>query len=108
MKILIEELYFETIIGILPDERLVPQRVRIDCSIDYHYREERFINYADVAAHIQQTMCHRQFELIEEALEALSISLKKDFPPIESLSLTIRKPDILSNCTVGVQKNFIF
>jgi len=108
MKILIEDLQFETILGIFPDERLVPQRVRIDCTIEYHYREDRFINYADVAAHIQETMRHMKFRLIEEALESLSSSLKKDFPLIDTLTLTIRKPDILPNCTVGVQKNFIF
>jgi dihydroneopterin aldolase len=53
-------------------------------------------------------MKKEQFELVETALESLSQIIKSDFPLIQSLTLTIRKPDILPNCTVGVQKNFIF
>lgn len=108
MKILIENLTFETIIGILDFERLTPQQVQIDCRIDYPYSEGNFINYADVAAHIETTMQHEQFELIETALDRLSNSLKTLFPLINELSLTIKKPNILPNCTVGVQNYFIF
>lgn len=108
MRILIENLTFDTIIGILESERLTPQRVIIDCIIDYDYAQNSFINYADVAALIQTTMHEECFELIETALETLGMILKNRFPLIRSLALTIRKPDILPNCTVGVQKNFIF
>jgi 7,8-dihydroneopterin aldolase/epimerase/oxygenase len=108
MTILIENLTFETIIGILDVERTNPQRVQIDCIIDYTYADGDFINYAEVAQIIQDTMDTKKFELIETALETLSISLKNHFSLIQALSLTIRKPDILPNCTVGVQKNFIF
>jgi 7,8-dihydroneopterin aldolase/epimerase/oxygenase len=108
MTILIENLTFETIIGILDDERTNPQRVQIDCIIDYTYSDGVFINYAEVAQIIQETMNTQKFELIETALEYLSHILKSSFSSIETLSLTIRKPDILPNCTVGVQKNFIF
>lgn len=108
MRILIEDLHFDTIIGILPQERLTPQSVRIECSIDYPYTQDVFINYAEAVLLIEQTLQHEKFFLIEEALEALNVVLKKNFPSIETLSLTLRKPDILPNCTVGVQKNFIF
>jgi dihydroneopterin aldolase len=108
MKILIENLTFECIIGILDYERLTPQKVQIDCTIDYSYTKNEFINYAEVAQIIQETMDTKKFELIETALETLSITLKDHFSLIQTLSLTIRKPDILPNCTVGVQKNFIF
>jgi dihydroneopterin aldolase len=108
MKILIENLTFDTIIGILDFERLTPQKVHIDCIIDYSYTHGDYINYADVAYIIQMTMEKEQFKLIETALEILSITLKNHFSLIHSLSLTIRKPDILPNCIVGVQKNFIF
>ncbi|HEX5329014.1 dihydroneopterin aldolase [Sulfuricurvum sp.] len=108
MKILIENLTFETIIGILDYERTNPQRVQIDCIIENAYADAHFINYAEVAEMIEATMHREQFELIETALEHLSRILKSYFSSIETLSLTIRKPDILPNCTVGVQKNFIF
>ena len=108
MKILIENLAFEAIIGILDFERLTPQKVQIDCTIDYSYSESIFINYAEVARLIETTVKEKRFELIETALETLSSILKEAFPPIRILELTLRKPDILPNCTVGVQKNFIF
>lgn len=108
MKILIENLTFETIIGILEHERLTPQQVRIDCIIDYTYSDGQFINYATVAETIETTMHREKFDLIETALENLAQILKSHFSSIQALSLTIRKPDILPNCTVGVQKNFIF
>lgn len=108
MKILIEDLTFETIIGILDHERTSAQQVRIDCTIEYPYANGDFINYAEVAQIIEKTMKTEKFELIETALDVLGIMLKQHFPLIETLSLTIRKPDILPNCTVGVQKNFIF
>jgi 7,8-dihydroneopterin aldolase/epimerase/oxygenase len=109
MKILIENLTFESIIGILDHERTTPQTVQIDCIIDYHYSMNFFINYADVVHLIQTTMDKEKFELIEEALESLSKILKDAFPRIHTLELTIRKPNILPNCTVGVShcKQFI-
>lgn len=108
MKILIENLTLDTIIGILEHERLTPQRVEIDCVIEYTYFDGQFINYASVAEIIETTMHREKFELIETALENLSQILKSYFSSIETLALTIRKPNILPNCTVGVQKNFIF
>lgn len=108
MKILIENLTFDTIIGILDHERLIPQTVQINCSIDYTYKKEHFINYADVVLLIETTMHQEKFELIETALEKLSTLLKTIFPTIEILSLTLYKPNILPNCTVGVRQEFIF
>ena len=108
MKILIENLTFDTIIGILDFERTIPQKVSIDCTIDYSYSEGSFINYAEVTQLIETTMKEKKFELIETALDLLGKTLKEDFPLIQKLSLTIRKPNILSNCTVGVLQTFDF
>ena len=108
MKILIENLTFDAIIGILEDERITPQRVIVDCIIDYHYCENNFINYAEVSTQIENTLQREKFYLIEEALEHLGRTLKNSFPLINDLLLTIRKPTILQNCTVGVQNHFIF
>lgn len=108
MTIVIENLTFETIIGILDFERTHPQKISIDCSINYHYTDNEFINYADVSTLIEETMHTQKFELIETALETLSVVLKKSFPLIDELTLTLRKPNILQNCTVGVQNHFVF
>ena len=108
MTILIENLAFATIIGILDFERTAPQQVSIDCTIEYSYSEGYFINYAEVTKCIETTIKEKQFELIETALDVLGKTLKERFPLIQKLSLTIRKPDILSNCTVEVQHTFNF
>lgn len=108
MRILIEDLTFKTILGILPHERTTPQRVRIDCTVDYVYSDEQFINYADISADIIQIMDNARFELIETALNVLASTLKEHFPLIDALDLSIRKPDILPHCTVGVRHRFIF
>lgn len=103
MKIRIENLTFETIIGILEHERITPQRIQIDCVIDYPYSEGNFINYADVVEEMKRLMIAECFELIETALESLAIALKTNFPSISALTLTIRKPDILPDAQVGVE-----
>ena len=108
MKILIENLTFTAIIGILEHERTTPQLVVIDCIIEYNYCENTFVNYADVSSTIEKTVQDEKFSLIEEALEHLALTLKHTFPLIDELQLTIRKPNILQNCTVGVQNHFIF
>ena len=108
MTILIENLTFDSIIGILEAERVTPQKVIINCIINYDYTQNTFINYAEVSDHIQNSIQINEFYLIEEALQSLGSSLKKEFSSILTLSLTLRKPNILSNCTVGVQENFIF
>lgn len=108
MKILIENLTFDAIIGILAYERVTPQLVIIDCIIEYNYCENNFINYADVSNTIEKTVQDEKFYLIEEALELVSSTLKNSFPLINELDLTLRKPNILQNCTVGVQNHFIF
>ncbi|WP_345977098.1 dihydroneopterin aldolase [Sulfurimonas sp. HSL3-7] len=107
MQIKIKDLEFETIIGILDLERVEEQKVRINCTIEYDYDQE-FLNYAEVAAHLQKEMKEKKFELIEEALLSLKNSLKTEFPLIKNLTLEISKPDILPNCEVSLSESFIF
>jgi len=108
MTILIENLTFDTIIGILESERITPQTMCIHCHIEYDYHENNFINYAHVAQQIETIIQKEQFYLLEEALDHLAYALKALFPPIKELQLTLKKPNILQNCTVGVQNRFIF
>ncbi len=108
MKILIENLTFDAIIGILPQERITAQTLLIECHIEYDYLEKNFINYTHVAQAIETIVQKEQFYLLEEALDHLGETLKTLFPPIKELQLTLRKPNILQNCTVGVQNRFIF
>ncbi|NPA66957.1 MAG: dihydroneopterin aldolase [Epsilonproteobacteria bacterium] len=108
MKIYIEDLSFEAIIGILDFEREKEQKVIINLTLDYHYTQENFVNYADVAALIKSRIQEQKFLLLEDALLDLSKILKKKFSPIQQLSLKITKPSILPDCRVSVADSFHF
>ncbi len=103
MTIRIETLEFETILGILDHERTTPQRICVDTEITYSYSPENFLDYAKVSNRIVSIMTMKKFYLIEEALESLFSLLKKDFPQIETIKMSICKPDILPNCRVCVE-----
>ena len=102
-EIAIENLEFETIIGILEYERVKKQKVRVDCFISYEDKES-FIDYAKVVDNIKSTMIDSEFELIEYALDSLVEILKRKFCSIKSIKLTIFKPEIMSDCLVSVTK----
>lgn len=99
----IKELDFQTIIGILDFERITPQRVVIDTSFSYSYNSDSkdFVNYAEVASLVKNTMIEKKFELIEEAILYLEEQLSKTYP-ITNITIKIAKPDILDNCVVSV------
>ncbi|MDD2267845.1 dihydroneopterin aldolase [Sulfuricurvum sp.] len=102
MRICIKKLTFETIIGILEEERTVPQKVCVSLTLDYNYDGEYFINYADVCTLIEKDMCTSQYKLLEDALELLSQKLKFTYPHIQKMKLKIFKPDIVPNAIVGL------
>lgn len=102
MIIEIENLTFDAIIGILPKERITPQKVVLHAELDYEYKDGSFINYATVAETIQNNMISNKYELIEDALLALHVELKEKFNQISSLNLKISKPTILDHCDVSV------
>ncbi len=107
MTIHIEDLRFQCIIGILDFERVTPQEVIINLTIDYEY-VDTFINYADVVSTIKEEMKKSTFLLVEDALESLSKTLKEKFLLIDKLFLKITKPSILPDCTVSVSSSYIF
>ena len=110
MTISIKEHSFKTIIGLLDFERVTPQKVIIEASIDYDFlNQESFINYALVVELIETIMQKEKFELIETALIVLIDEIKSNFPLTKKLALTITKPDIINNCQVSVshQKSFL-
>ncbi|MCD4667178.1 MAG: dihydroneopterin aldolase [Sulfurimonas sp.] len=107
MTIYIEDLKFQCIIGILDFERVTPQDVIINLTIDYHYKD-KFINYAQVTNLLKSLMIENKFLLIEDALNYLSKELKKEFLIINTLNLKITKPSILPDCKVSVENFYSF
>jgi dihydroneopterin aldolase len=101
-KIIIENLEFDAIIGILPHEREKTQKVSVECEIEYE-NKNNFIDYAKVCEIIENMMKENKFLLIEDALETIENNLKQKFPQMKSLKLKIKKPEILRNALVGVE-----
>ncbi len=89
--------------GILDEERVTPQEVIADIEIMYTKVDGIFINYAEVAKLIERTMQKEKFLLLEEALGDIVGKIKLQFPSVMSINLKLLKPDILDNCTVGVE-----
>lgn len=101
-KILIENLEFKAIIGILPEEREKTQKVLVNAEIEYEGKNN-YIDYAEVCDLIEKLMIERKFLLIEDAMEAIEAKLLEKYPQMKSLELHIKKPEILRNALVGVK-----
>ena len=102
MQIIIHDLTFETIVGILEQERHTPQKVVLHVKITYDYTSDNFINYAKVSAFLETEMHQMSYFLLEDALIDLSQKLKVLYPQMSKIKLKIFKPTILPNAMVGV------
>ncbi|WP_456489384.1 dihydroneopterin aldolase [Caminibacter pacificus] len=101
-KIVIEDLSFKAILGLLEKERNEEQLVVVCAQIEYEDKKN-FIDYAKVCDIIQNTIIEEKFTLIEDAIDVLIEKLKNEFPQMKSIHLKIRKPEILKNALVGVE-----
>jgi len=101
-RIVIEDLSFQAIIGILENEREEEQLVVVNAKIEYEDKKN-YIDYAKVCDMIQEIIINGKFKLIEDAIEVTESELKKTFPQMKSLYLSIKKPEILKNALVGVE-----
>lgn len=98
----IENLALEAIIGVLDSERHTPQKLILDAQITYIFEVHKpYLDYVRVCDYITQTLQEQQYTLLESALSDISARLKACFSDIIALSITIKKPEILSHCIVG-------
>ena len=74
-EILIEDLTFETIIGILDFERKRVQKVVINLKILYEDKKN-YIDYAEVVRFIKVKMIENKYLLLEDAVDDLIRLLK--------------------------------
>jgi len=108
MTIHIEALCFDVIIGLLDFERVTPQRVIIDIEASYDYRDRDFINYANIVSLVEDELKTQKYELIEDALLGLKSIIYKEYPTLQKLYIKIIKPDILTQCSVGLSNSWEF
>jgi dihydroneopterin aldolase len=102
INIIIKNLEFETIIGILDFERIKPQKVVINCKIKYKYENE-YLDYAKVSNIIKNILQIKKFEIIEDALNYICSYLKNEFINIKKIEIELLKPDILEDCIAGAK-----
>lgn len=108
MTIHIEALTFDVIIGLLDFERDRPQRVIIDLEASYEYKDDVFIDYADIVREIKNELKVKRYKLLENALLGLKELLCTTYPQLQTLVLKISKPDILPECNVSLSKTWNF
>ena len=108
MTIHIEALTFDVIIGLLDFERDRPQRVIIDLKASYEYKDDLFIDYAELVTKIKDELKVKRYELLENALLGLKELLYTTYPQLQTLVLKISKPDILPECNVSLSKTWNF
>ncbi len=102
MRVFIENLKFQAIIGILESERETPQDVIINLMFDYNYKDGKFIDYVDIRDLIKRTVINMKFKLLEDALLHLSDLILQEYD-IEYFKLKITKPSILPDAEVSVE-----
>ncbi|HFD14400.1 MAG TPA: dihydroneopterin aldolase [Epsilonproteobacteria bacterium] len=108
MTIHIDALTFDVIIGLLDFERDRPQKVVIDLQATYIYNDDKFIDYADIVVLIRTLLQEKRYQLLENALLGLKEILHTTYPQINTLSLKIAKPDILTGCSVALSETWNF
>jgi len=104
MRILIENLELDVIIGILDFERKSKQKVIIEIKIDYNYSRDYFIDYVEVISIIENLLKTKKYYLLEEAILDIGENILTNYSQIVSLYLKISKPDIVKNGVVGISK----
>ena len=106
MTIQIEELTFNTIIGLLDFERVKEQRVIVNLKATYEYKDNEFIDYVEICNIIKDNLKDSKFELLEDAINSTAKKILKKYKNIKKLKLKITKPDILDDAKVSLSKTF--
>jgi dihydroneopterin aldolase len=106
MKIHIDNLEIECIIGLLDLEREHTQRVCLDIQVDYLYIIGQFLDYSQMVEQVTSHLQSQRYELLEDALEGIKTLLFQTFENIENLQIKLSKPDILPNCLVALSQSW--
>jgi dihydroneopterin aldolase len=102
ISIIIKNLEFETIIGVLDFERVKTQKIVINTEIKYKYENE-YLDYVKVSEIIKNILQTKKFEIIEDGLNYICSYLKNEFLNISQIEIELLKPNILEDCIVGAK-----
>ena len=109
-KVLINDLTVDAILGILPNERITPQRVVINLTIFTDTQPAAksqniadTLNYAELASQAAQRTINGEYLLIESLVEDLA-ALTLDHPTAKAVTVRVEKPQAVSDArSVGVE-----
>jgi 7,8-dihydroneopterin aldolase/epimerase/oxygenase len=110
-SIIVEGLKVETVIGCFNWERQIIQPLMLDLILSTNLEQasnsdelEDTMNYAEICEISAQVIQDAQPKLIEHAAKLVINALFKQFPAIESVIITIRKPAIIPQAnSVGIR-----
>lgn len=106
LKIFIENLKINAIIGILPQERIQPQNILIDFEGSYIYKDNEFVDYSLIRELIITNILTNKYFLLEDAIQDLSQKIKNSYPLLSNIKFKIKKIEIFNDCTVGIEATF--
>lgn len=101
-KISIKDFKINTIIGILDFERENKQTIIID--IDVIYKNINILDYSILHDLIIDIFNKNQFYYLEDAIKYTIDLIKLNFKHLIKIDMTIKKPNIFSDCIVSVNK----
>ncbi|HSQ41975.1 MAG TPA: dihydroneopterin aldolase [Fibrobacteraceae bacterium] len=112
-EIFVEGLEFECVIGDLPYEREVPQRVRMDLSIwvdsdrvAHSDSLQDSVNYVALAEMAQKTAVLGRFRLVERLASEILKNTKAKWPEIVRAVVVVRKFSLSNAACSGVRCGF--
>lgn len=101
--ILLENLAFDTIIGVLDHERVTPQPILANVTLFFDFKTacesdalEDTIDYFQLEQELNQYVQQTQFELIERLAQAMCTWMFEQYP-IQKIRLELRKPQALDH-----------
>lgn len=108
MTVLIEDFAFETIIGIMKEERQKAQQITVTAQISYEPQGHGFLDYMKLCREIKKEFQIKKFRLLEDAVIDITQTLKSKNPSITAISIKVMKPEIRDDAKVGIffEKSF--
>jgi dihydroneopterin aldolase len=110
-KVIIEDLYVDTIIGLCDWERDVEQRISFDIEIQVDIRNaaemddiNKTVDYVAISDQVKKFTRSNKFFLIETLVVRLMRHLIDTYVLIDSLTITVRKPLAIKNASSATVK----
>ena len=104
ISVFVDNLEFDTIIGLLDFERVNSQKICV--SMEFEACE--FVDYATVCEITQREFNENKFYKVEDALEYFAVKFKAIYPSLTKFYMKISKIEIVPNAIVGAKilKNY--